>query len=499
MLVFYSIMIFGVFFVSLVIAEVGRLGLMLEETLFVLEEVLDRSMIFAILGLASLTSVLAGYFGRGPAELLIETDEYVILPAPVKPFQIFFSKYIHRVIRKSSIIIIITFAFLPILSSLNFLIGPMIILLLSFIIFSEVNFFLGGISAYIRIKVEQKTRSRLRYLLLVIIGIVVYLPTTPQFSSNPISHLLVPSNALSMIIIETTGLLAMGYQIEVGIICLTYAFLICLLVLAILCNYDYYDEFAKIAGKEDSSGAYSSLIRKDVEFSDSRFKDPMVWVMMKDFWSKLRTPLQFWKYVYIVIGTLFAIYLNLVQPVWLTPILIPPEISYAAVPAFLLLLLLLTQMTTITSLLSFVEEKENVYLLKVSPFRDRDIVIGKYLLSVIEIGLAALPVYGLIVYIFNVRGSIFLVTLAAPLILIFSASGIMVGAYIPVFTNDPRTPPVPLAFAFPSINLSIGGLLIAIVSVFAKSPYLLIILPSITVGLVTLFLGLAVIALEHYR
>ena len=81
MLIFYSITIFGVFFVSLVIAEIGRLGLMLEETLLVLEEVLDRSMIFAIFGLASLSSVLAGYFGVGPAELLIETDEYVILPA----------------------------------------------------------------------------------------------------------------------------------------------------------------------------------------------------------------------------------------------------------------------------------------------------------------------------------------------------------------------------------------------------------------------------------
>jgi hypothetical protein len=156
-------------------------------------------------------------------------------------------------------------------------------------------------------------------------------------------------------------------------------------------------------------------------------------------------------------------------------------------------------MTTIPSLLAFVEEKENVYLLKASPFRDRDIILGKYILSVTEIGLSALPVYGLVIYFFNIRGAAFLITIAAPLILIFSASGIMVGAYIPVFTNDPRTPPVPLAFAFPSINLALGGLLMAVISIFAKDPYLLLILPGLTVGLVILFLGLSVVALEHYR
>ena len=499
MLAFYSITVLGAFFVSLVIAEIGRLGPMLEGTIFVLEEILDTSMVFAVFGLASLTSVLAGYFGLGPAELLVETDEYIILPAPVKPFQIFFAKYVHRVIRKSSIILVVIFALFPLLSSINFLVSPMLILILSFITFSEVNFFLGGISAYLRIKAEQKTKSRLRYLVIVILGLVVYLPTTAQFSYHPVSHLLVPSNALSMIVIETTGLLAIGYHIEVGIICLTYSFLICFLALAILCTYDYYDEFAKIVGKEDTEGTYSKIIRREIDFSDTRFKDPLVWVMLKDFWSKLRAPLQFWKYVYVIIGTSFALYLNLFRPAWFPPIIIPPELSTAAVPAFLLMLLLLTQMTTIPSLLAFVEEKENVYLLKISPFRDRDIVLGKYVLSVIEISLAALPVYGLVVYFFSIRGAAFLITLAAPLILIFSASGVMVGAYIPVFTNDPRTPPVPLAFAFPSINLALGGSLIGVIALFANNPYLLVILPGMTVCLVTLFLGLAVIALGHYR
>jgi hypothetical protein len=472
---------------------------MIEGSLMLIEEIIDRSMVFAVIGLASLSSVLSGYFGIGPAALLIETDEYILLPAPVKPHQLFLAKYVHRVIRKISIIAIILIAIFPLVSSVSYLFGPILILFISFIMFSEVNFILAGISAYLRIKLEERTRSKLRYLLLVILGVVVYFPTTASISYHPVSHLFIPSNALSMILIETTGILSIGYHVEVGIICLVYAFSISLLVLAILCSYDYYDEFAKLQGKEESESTYSKMIRREIEFSESRFQDPIVWIMLKDFWSKMRTPLQFWKYVYVGIGTIFALYLNLVRPFWFPPIIIPPELSSAAVPAFLLMLLLLTQMTTITSLLAFVEEKENVYLLKASPFRDRDIILGKYLLSVIEITLSALPVYGLVVYFFSIRGASFLIALAAPLILIFSASGIMVGAYIPVFTNDPRTPPVPLAFAFPSINLTIGGLLMAIIAVYAMNPIILILLPSITVGLVAFFLGLAVLALGHYR
>jgi hypothetical protein len=499
MLAFYCITIFGAFFVSVVIAELGRLGPLLQGTIILLEEVIDRSMVFAVIGLASLSSILTGYFSMGPASLLIETDEYVLMPSPVKPFQVFFAKYMHRVIRKFFIIIIIFIALFPILNSLDFFAVPIVVLILSFITLSEINFLLSGITAYIRMEFERRTKSLLRHFMLVILAIVIYLPTTAEISIHPISHVFVPSNAVAMILIETTGILSYGYQIEVGILCLVYTFMIFLLLLANFCNYDFYDEFSKVTGKAEAEGTFSKMIRGEVEFSDSRFEDPVVWIMLKDFWGKMRTPMQFWKYVYVLLGTVFALYLNIAQPVWLPPFIIPPELSSAAVPAFLLMLLLLTQMTAITSLLAFVEEKENVYLLKVSPFRDRDIILGKYILSVIEISLSALPVYGLVVYFFTIRGAALLVSIAAPLILVFSASGIMVGAYIPVFTNDPRTPPVPLAFAFPAINLAIGGLLVGVISRFAQDPYLLIILPGIIVGIVTTFLGLAVVALGHYR
>ena len=499
MVSFYGVTICGAFFVSFVVAELGQLAPLLVGTFMVLEEVMDRSMVFLVIGLATLSSVVVGFFDKGPAGLLLETDEYIILPAPVQPYQIFLAKYIHRIVRKIFIIFVVILALLPLLISLNFLAIPALILVMSFITFSEVNFFLGGISSYLRIKLEQKTKSRLRYLILVVLGFAVYIPTTAEFSFFTITHLFIPSNALSMILIETTGLLSIGYQIEVGIMCLVYAFILGLLVLAILCSHDYYDEFAKTVGSVESESTYSKLIRGEIEFSSSRYKDPIAWIILKDFWSKMRTPLQFWKYIYVVIGTAFGLYFILAQPSWFPPIIIPPELSSAAIPAFLLLLLLLTQMTTIPSLLSFIEEKENVYLLKASPFRDRDIILGKYILCVIEIGLSALPVYSLLVYFFNIRGASFLISIAAPLLLIFSASGIMVGAYIPVFTNDPRTPPVPLAFAFPSINLAIGGLLIALIANFANNPYILLILPTITVGLVTLFLGLSVVALRHYR
>ena len=154
MLAFYSITVLGAFFVSLVISEIGRLGPMLEGTLFVLEEFVDRSVVFTVIGLATISTMLAGYFGVGPAALFIESVEYVLMPSPVKPYQLFLAKYVNRIIRKVFIIAIIILALFPLLGTLNFLAASLIILIVSWITFSEVNFFLGGISSYIRNKLE---------------------------------------------------------------------------------------------------------------------------------------------------------------------------------------------------------------------------------------------------------------------------------------------------------------------------------------------------------
>ena len=160
MVSFYGVTICGAFFVSFVVAELGQLAPLLVGTFMVLEEVMDRSMVFLVIGLATLSSVVVGFFDKGPAGLLLEIDEYIMLPAPVQPYQIFLAKYIHRIVRKIFIIFVVILALLPLLISLNFLAIPALILVMSFIAFSEVNFFLGGISSYLRIKLEQKTKSR---------------------------------------------------------------------------------------------------------------------------------------------------------------------------------------------------------------------------------------------------------------------------------------------------------------------------------------------------
>ncbi len=240
-------------------------------------------------------------------------------------------------------------------------------------------------------------------------------------------------------------------------------------------------------------------MRGQVDFSKSRFNDPMMWIVLKDFWSKMRTPLQFWKYMYVFLGVLFGLYLNIVQPPWLEPVTVPPQFVYSLTPAFLLVLILLTQMSTLASLLAFVDEKENIYLLRTSPFRSKDVVLAKYFLSVIEITLTSIPLYLFLLYFFRVEGSAFLIFLAAPMILIFSATGIMAGAYVPVFTSDPKNPPVPLAFSFPAINLALGALVIWIASQFGEVLSVMLILPVFTACIVLMFLSLSVHALNSYK
>jgi hypothetical protein len=270
------------------------------------------------------------------------------------------------------------------------------------------------------------------------------------------------------------------------------------LLTANVCNYDYYELFSLVKGRDEREGNFSRFARGEVDFSNTRFRDPMIWIMLKDFYSRLRAPFQIWKYVYVVLGTIFVLYLNLFRPEWFSSIQIPANLAFAIVPAFLLMLILLIQMSSVTSMLSFVDEKENVYLLKASPFKTKDIVLAKFLLSLFEVGIAAIPACGLLIYILRIEGYLALITLAAPMTILFTATGIAIGAYVPVLTNDPRTLPVPLAFSYPIINLSLGALMISIVTIYAESQTILLMLPLYSISLTVFFLGIAAKALNSY-
>ena len=83
--------------------------------------------------------------------------------------------------------------------------------------------------------------------------------------------------------------------------------------------------------------------------------------------------------------------------------------------------------------------------------------------------------------------------------LIFSATGIMIGAYVPVFTNEPSNPPVPLAFGFPAINIGFGVLLVAIVALYAENMQLVQVMPAFVTVVVLGLLALATFALRSYK
>ncbi len=498
MLFFYCVTVFGIFFVSMVISSLLTLTPVFLQLGTVLEDIIDRSMLFEAMGLLSAASVVSGFFGLGPAAGLTSIQENILLPAPVLPYQVFISNYLRRVIRRVVFVLLGMLAVLPLLTEANLLFFNASFLILCFILFLETNYFLGAISSYIRITVERRTRSRLRYLLAVLLGVITLIPTLPEFTTTFTVAFLVPSNAFTMVLTEMTGLFSINISFVIGFELQFIVFMIALLFSANICNYDYYELFSLVKGRDEREGNFSRFARGEVDFSNTRFRDPMVWIMLKDFYSRLRSPFQIWKYVYVVVGTIFVVYLNLFRPEWFRSIQIPANLAFAIVPAFLLMLILLIQMSSVTSMLSFADEKENVYLLKASPFRTRDIVLAKFLLSLFEVGAAAIPACGLLIYILRIEGYLALITLAAPMTILFTAIGIAVGAYVPVLTNDPRTLPVPLAFSYPIINLSLGALMIAIVTFFADSESILTILPLYSIGLTILFLGIAAKAMNSY-
>ena len=499
MLFFYSITIFGVFFVSFVISSLLTFSPLISQIGVLMEDNFDRGMFFAAFGVLSATSVITGYFGLGPAAILTIEDENLLLSAPVKPHQIFLSRYIRRIIRKLSFMMIGLLAVLPLLSSANLLFFSTVIVLGCIIVFLETNYFLGSLSSYVRIYFAKRITSPLRHIVIILLGAAMLIPTYPLFTSGFSVAFVFPSNALGLMITEMTGVFSLGLPFQLGIGLLFMTFTICLLLTASICGYDYYELFAGAKSKEQNEGRFSKVIRGEVDFSNSRFNDPIIWIMLKDFWSRLRSPFQIWKYVYAIVGTVFVLYLNLTHPIWFRPVSVPNNLAYAIVPAFILMMILMIQMSSVTSMLSFADEKENVYLLKASPFKSKDIVLAKYLLSFIEVGIAALPTCGFLIYILRIEGYLALITLAAPLVILFTASGVAVGAYVPVMTNDPKTLPIPLAFSYPIINLSLGTAMIILVAIFAESTLVLFVLPAFTLGLTLFFLAISVRAINTYK
>jgi hypothetical protein len=298
---------------------------------------------------------------------------------------------------------------------------------------------------------------------------------------------------------ESTGVFSRGIDPVYGLGLLLIGFAICLLLTANICGYDYYEMFSASKGREQTEGRFSKVIRGEVDFSESRFSDPIIWIMMKDFWSRLRSPMQVWKYIYAVVGTVFVLYLNITRPFWFPPVIVPIGLAFALVPAFMLMMILFVQMGSVTSMLTFVDERDNIYLLKASPFSDRDIVLSKYLLSIVEVAITVIPACGFLIYLIHIQGYLAVITLVAPLTILFAATGSAVGAYVPVMTNDPKTLPVPLAFSFPVINLGLGTIMVFLVAIFADSILLLVILPLYTLSLVYFFLAVSIRALRNYK
>ena len=499
MLLFYGVTFFGIFFVSSVITSLVTFAPLLGNLSGLMEETIDVWMIYAATAVLSASAVVSGYFGIGPAAVLSDIDESLLMSMPVKPHQIFLSRYGRRIIRKVSFIFLGLLAVFPLLQSAGLLFLTVATTLVIITVFLEINYLLGAMSSYARLRISKKTTNPLRHLLVVLLGLLVLLPASPWLIETFKVFVFVPSNALALSLSEFTGISSLGVNPIVGVILILVDFAICLLLMANLTGYEYYEVFAATKGQEQTESRFSKVIRGDVDFSNSRYNDPMIWIMLKDFWSRLRSPMQIWKYIYAVFGTIFVLYLNIARPPWFPTFMIPADLAFAIVPAFILMMIMFVQMGSVTAMLSFADERDNVYLLKASPFKSRDIILAKYLLSLFEVAITVLPACGFLIYLLHIEGYLAIITLAAPLVLIFTATGNAIGAYVPVITNDPKTLPVPLAFSFPIINLGLGTTMVYLVAIFANSLIIVVLLPLFTISLVTFFLTLAVHALNTYK
>jgi hypothetical protein len=499
MLGFYLITFVGGFIITSILGTLISFSALFVGVAEAIEELISPSDIFAALGFLTVSSIIAGYVGVGPASVWEKEDESITMPAPIHPYQLFISRYTRRVIRKVGYVLLALLVFLPLIESALILVNSAIMFVIGTILLLETNYFLGSIAAYIRLKLNSMFQTRLRHIALGVLVIAAYLPSSSLLSGNVLIQISIPANVFGLLVMQLSYIHAPGLAPFHFLVLILIGASIAFLFLVNLIDRRFYDVFAGAVTRQRSESKIAKKIRGDVDFSDSKIEDPLGWIVLKDFWSKMRSLVQFWKYIYVIIGSAFAVYLNLLQPTWLPPLQLPPELSQSLTPAFLLVLALVAQLVSLPALLAFVDERENIYLLKASPFRSSDIVLAKYSLSLLEIGLSSLPILGFLLYFFRAPGSAFIITLAGPMMAIFAATGIMTGAYVPVFTNNPQNPPVPIAFSFPAINLGLGVLIAVVASNYAESIMLLFLLPSITIFLVFGFLWLSMNALNSYK
>jgi hypothetical protein len=360
LLVFYIITILGSYFASSVFVGVFSFGGLIGGLSGLLEEVIDRPLFFSALGLLSLSSVFSGYVGGGPSTSLETADEYLMMPAPVRPHQLFLARYMRRLVRRLSICAVILLMFTPVIMAASIRPEPLLLFVISAVLFLEFNHFLSGAVSQLRTRLSTMTNSRLRHLTPFVIGAFIFLPTMTEVVPDPATVLIIPSNAFCTVFLSFSGLFISGVTEEVGTVFVIVGYLVGMLTLANLCDQSYYEAFSATSTSGTSRNRFSRVFHGNVDFSDSKFNDPMMWIMMKDFWSRMRTPLQFWKYVYFIVGTVFVLWLNIAQPSYLRPLRIPKELSASTLPAFLLMLILLSQLSSMGAIMSFFDEKDNI-------------------------------------------------------------------------------------------------------------------------------------------
>ena len=499
LLLFYTLTVIGVWAVSSLVAVLVGLGPALGSLVSLFEESVERDVVFLACAGATATSVLVGQSGHGLTSLLRPYDENTLMSAPVTPRQVFVAGYFRRVTRRGMLTVLAMGILLPLHQvswtaywSAVTVVGTVVLLL-------EFNYLLGGLAATLRLKLERRSTQR-RWQRAGLSGllIIVMLSGSPVVTGMRPAWAL-PYNAVAAMVLKLSGVLTDGPTVIETVAVVTLGILAALSVLAHSLDAGFYELAVVGRQEEQRGGRVSRLLRGEVDFTRSRASDPVVWLMAKDFWTEMRRPLQVWKYIYVVVGTALSVVLNTTDTMALGRVRIPHELEYAAVPAMVFMLVLVVQLVSVGSLLGFVDERDMIYQLRASPLRAVDIVMAKYIPSVVEATLLVLPACGMVAYIFPVKGGLILLSLCAPLVIVFCAAGTMIGASVPVFTADPRTPPLPLALALPTINFVSAGIVIGVLVLAGGTVLALVALPAVTVSLTALFLGLGVLSLRQYR
>ncbi len=180
---FYGVMIAGALFISWALSVLASAGSVVAAFPTSIGDYVDFNVTAPAIGALLAFSFIAGMLGNGPLPLLQPADEFALMPAPVRPHQLFFARYVKRIGRRFVILTIMVLILIPMALQGGISLWDVVWFLVSGLVLLEFMFLVSVLGFFVRRSFSSVGVSKMvRALALlaaggIALGVISLMPT----------------------------------------------------------------------------------------------------------------------------------------------------------------------------------------------------------------------------------------------------------------------------------------------------------------------------------